>query len=167
MKRDVVYCGVIFLLLAAVCILMSRRPVPEVIETVRVDTVFYERPQPVGISDKLRPIRVPRFLFLKGKTDTVFVNNEQVYTDSVGIAIVRRTVEYADSNYRAVVSGPALGDYGPQLDRFEVYPRTVTRTQTVTKRPRFAVTAGPGVAYTPQGLQLTLGINAGFVLWSK
>lgn len=167
MKRDVVYCAVILLLLAAVGILMSRRPVSEVIETVRVDTVFYERPQPVRISDKLRPIRVPRFLFLRGETDTVFVNNEQVYTDSVGIAIVRRTVEYEDSNYRAVVSGPAWGDYGPQLDRFEVYPRTVTRTQTVTKRPWFAVTAGAGVAYTPQGLQPTMGINAGFVLWSK
>ncbi len=167
MKRDVVYCAVILSLLAAVVgILKYRRPVSEVIETLRVDTVFYGRPQPVGISDKLRPIRVPRLLFA-AFPDTVFVNKEQINTDSIDITIVRRIVEYADSNYRAVVSGPALGDYGPQLDRFEVFPRTVTRTQTVTKRPRFAVTAGPGVAYTPQGLQLTLGINAGFVLWSK
>lgn len=40
-----------------------------------------------------------------------------------------------------------------------------TMTHTVTKRNRFALTAGVGVGYTPQGLQPTAGVQVGVVLW--
>lgn len=44
--------------------------------------------------------------------------------------------------------------------------RVHTISQTVTKRNRFAVTAGIGGGYTPHGFQTAVGIQVGVVLWS-
>ena len=127
----------------------------------RIDTVFYERPQPVSFSDRLVTVSVPKMLF--APADTVV----QVVTagpDSVQMEIPVRTVEYRDSTYYARVVGPVVGPLTPRLDWIETYNRTITRT--VTNRNRFAVTAGVGVGYTPQGLQPTAGVQVGVVLWS-
>lgn len=130
---------------------------------VRIDTVFYERPQPVSFSDRLVRVNVPRLLF--APADTVVRIVEAVNsTDSVQMEIPVRTLEYRDSTYYARVSGPIIGNLAPRLDWIETYNRTITRT--VTKRRRFAVTAGVGVGYTPQGFQPTIGVQAGVVLWS-
>lgn len=143
--------------------LLGRRGVHT--ETVtRIDTVFYERPQPVGISDRLVRVNVPRLLFAPADT-VVRVVGAVPGADSVRMDIEVRTLEYRDSTYYARVSGPVVGSLAPRLEWIETYDRTVT--QTVTKRSRFAVTAGVGVGYTPQGLQPTVGIQAGVVLWSK
>lgn len=83
--------------------------------------------------------------------------------DSVRMFVELETRIYEDSLYRAQVSGPALGDLRPTLDWVQVYNRT--QIQTVTKRHRFAVTAGAGAAYTPQGFQPTVGLQVGVVIW--
>lgn len=130
---------------------------------VRIDTVFYERPQPYGFSEQLVTVNVPRLLF--APADTVVRVVEAVNgADSVQMEVPVRTVEYRDSTYYARVVGPVIGDLAPRLDWIETYNRTITRT--VTKRNRFAVTAGVGVGYTPQGLQPTIGVQAGVVLWN-
>lgn len=130
---------------------------------VRIDTVFYERPQPYGFSEQLVTVNVPRLLF--APADTVVRVVEAVNgADSVQMEVPIRTVEYRDSTYYARVVGPVIGDLAPRLDWIETYNRTITRT--VTKRNRFAVTAGVGVGYTPQGLQPTIGVQAGVVLWN-
>lgn len=85
--------------------------------------------------------------------------------DSVQIALEVQTRTYEDSLYRAQVSGPVVGELEPSLDWIEVYNRTQTITRTQTKRPRFALTAGVGAAYTPRGLQPTAGVQLGVVLW--
>ena len=141
--------------------LLGRRGVHT--ETVtRIDTVFYERPQPVNFSDRLVTVNVPRLLFVPADT-VVRVVEAGNGTDSVQMEVPVRTLEYRDSTYYARVSGPVVGTLAPRLDWIETYNRTVT--QTVTKRHRFAVTAGVGVGYTPQGFQPTVGIQAGVVLW--
>lgn len=136
-----------------------------VIRTVtRIDTVFYERPQSYGFSEQLVTVNVPRLLF--APADTVVRVVEAVNgSDSVQMEVPVRTLEYRDSTYYARVSGPVVGSLAPRLDWIETYNRTITRT--VTKRRRFAVTAGVGVGYTPQGLQPTIGMQAGVVLWAK
>lgn len=136
----------------------------EIRSEVRIDTVFYEQPQPVNFSDRLVTVNVPRLLFAPADT-VVRVVEAGNGTDSVQMEVPVRTLEYRDSTYYARVSGPVIGDLAPRLDWIETYNRTVT--QTVTKRNRFAVTAGVGVGYTPQGFQPTVGIQAGVVLWSK
>lgn len=131
---------------------------------VRIDTVFYKQPQPVNFSDRLVQVNVPKLLF--APADTVVRVVEAVNsTDSVQMEIPVRTLEYRDSTYYARVSGPVIGTLAPRLEWIETYNRTITRT--VTKRSRFAVTAGVGVGYTPKGLQPTIGVQAGVVLWSK
>lgn len=135
-----------------------------VIRTVtRIDTVFYERPQPYDYSVRLVRVNVPKLLF--APADTVVRVVEAVNgSDSVQMEVPVRTLEYRDSTYYARVSGPVVGSLAPRLDWIETYNRTITRT--VTKHSRFAVTAGVGVGYTPQGLQPTIGVQAGVVLWS-
>ena len=135
----------------------------EIRSEVRIDTVFYERPQPVNISDRLVRVNVPKLLFAPADT-VVRVVEAANGTDSVQIEIPVRTLEYRDSTYYARVVGPVIGDLAPRLDWIETYNRTITRT--LTKRNRFAVTAGVGVGYTPQGLQPTIGVQAGVVLWN-
>lgn len=136
----------------------------EIRSEVRIDTVFYERPQSYGFSEQLVTVNVPQLLF--APADTVVRVVEAVNgSDSVQVEIPVRTLEYRDSTYYARVSGPVVGNLAPRLDWIETYNRTITRT--VTKRRRFAVTAGVGVGYTPQGLQPTIGMQAGVVLWAK
>lgn len=130
---------------------------------VRIDTVFYERLQSYGFSEQLVTVNVPRLLFAPADT-VVRVVEAANGADSVQMEIPVRTLEYRDSTYYARVSGPIIGDLAPRLDWIETYNRTITRT--VTKRSKFAVTAGVGVGYTPKGLQPTIGVQAGVVLWN-
>lgn len=130
---------------------------------VRIDTVFYERPQPYGFSEQLVAVNVPKLLFAPADT-VVRVIEAESGADSVKVEIPVRTLEYRDSTYYARVSGPVVGTLAPRMDWIETYNRTITRT--VTKRNRFAVTAGVGIGYTPQGFQPTIGVQAGVVLWS-
>lgn len=127
----------------------------------RIDTVFYERPQPSDFSEQLVRVNVPKLLFAPADTVVRVVETED--GDSVQMEVPVRTLEYRDSTYYARVSGPVIGTLAPRLDWIETYNRTITRT--VTKRSWFAVTAGVGVGYTPQGLQPTIGVQAGVVLW--
>lgn len=133
-------------------------------ERMRVDTVFYERPQPSGFSGKLVSVNVPKLLFAPADT-VVRVVTVESGGDSVRIEVEERTVEYRDSTYYARVVGPVVGHLAPRIDFIETYNRTVT--QTVRKKPWFAVTAGVGAGYCQQGLQPFVGVSAGIVLWSK
>lgn len=130
---------------------------------VRIDTVFYERPQSYCFSEHLVTVNVPKLLFAPADT-VVRVVEAASGADSVQMEVPVRTLEYRDSTYYARVSGPVIGTLTPRLDWIETYNRTITRT--VTKHSRFAVTAGVGVGYTPQGFQPTIGVQAGVVLWN-
>lgn len=147
------------------------------IET-RIDTVYYERPQCVASNVRPRTVNVPRVLFapsVVAENATTVSCSENPNTsgnvseyptcssDSVQMQIEIETRVYEDSLYRAQVSGPAVGCYHPTLDWIETYSRTQTITRT--QRHRFAVTAGVGAAYTPRGIQPTVGVQVGVVLW--
>ena len=83
--------------------------------------------------------------------------------DSVTLDVAIEHREYRDSTYRAIVSGPVVGDIHPSLDFIETYNRTTTIT--VERPKRFAVTAGVGAAYTPKGFQPYVGVGVGVVIW--
>lgn len=78
----------------------------------------------------------------------------------VEIPIERKTYETED--YKATVEG-----WRPSLVSMEVYPKTVTRTITKVKTPRFSLTVGPGVGYDGKNFTPNVGVTLGFVLWSK
>lgn len=149
--------------------------IEDVLEMVVIDTVRYEVPMPHKSISRTVAVNVPRILFVerdsvvKESLTTESGNLSEIPTgsaDSVTMLVNVETRIYEDSLYRAQVSGAAVGTIHPTLDFIEVYNRTHYVTQTVTKRNRFAVTAGIGGAYTPQGFQPTVGIQVGIILWS-
>lgn len=186
MKRAAASLLICFLLAGAFWLgRRSVRPSIETVETVRVDTIYRDRP--VLVASTLRPvtISVPRLLFVQSDTTgtpavdidsiemgiprTADIDSIEMGTprtaDSVAVEILIETRTYRDSLLTAQVSGPVVGGYRPTLDWYEVYGRTWTVTNTVTKRNRFAITFGTGVAWTPEGIQLTVGAQVGVVLW--
>lgn len=133
-------------------------------ETTRIDTVFYPKPEPVRVlPPTFASVKVPRLLF--APRDTVFRTVIADGSDSIEIPVMVERKEYSDSTYRAQVSGPRIGTLGPSLDWIETYNRTTIQQQTITRRSRFALTAGVGAAYTPQGFQPYVGVGAGVILW--
>lgn len=136
--------------------LLGRRASrPEVVETVRIDTVFYERPQPVSVSDNVVTVDLPRLLFVAREPSAASITNQDTIQvtnqgrDSVQMQIIMRTLEYRDSTYYARVVGPVVGDITPRLDYIETYDKTITRT--VTYRPIFMLSAGAGTEYSASG----------------
>lgn len=142
------------------------RPPRTIIERqTRIDTVFYAKPEPMHIDVAHRTVTVPHLLFAPADTvvQTVVIAENR---DSVTLSVPVERREYRDSTYRAVVSGAVVGDIRPSLDFIETYNRTtVTTVQLSERRKYFAVTAGIGAGYTPQGLQPFVGISVGVVLW--
>lgn len=124
---------------------------PEIIERTdtvmvdRVDTFIKEKPVPIyhSIIDSV----------LVAVTDTI-VRNDTLY---IPLPIERKV--YADSTYKAVVSG-----YKPNLDSLWIYKTTryITVTNTV-EQPRskwgFGATLGPGLLVTKGG-EVRAGIGA-------
>lgn len=166
----------ILLLLLAGAFWLGRRsvlPAIETVETLRIDTVYRDRL--VSMASTFRPVtvNVPRLLFVQSDTTgTPAVDIDSIEpgipgtADSVAVEISIETRTYRDSLLTVQVSGPVVGGYRPTLDWYEVYGHTRTITNTVTKRNRFAVTAGAGVAWTPEGIRPTVGVQIGVVLWS-
>lgn len=127
---------------------------PEVVETTRIDTVFYERPKPISTSDITVGVNVPKLVFtrdtimLLGDSGNVASNvardsviKDYLNTDSLQMQVVVRTLEYRDSTYYARVVGPVIGSMSPRLDFIETYNKTVERMQLV--REPYAWEFGP------------------------
>lgn len=149
--------------------LLGRHSVDPIVETeVRIDTVFYPRPVATAVTRRPMTISVPRWIFAERVIHAEVLPDtaEVVTSDSVAVEVAVETHIYEDSLYRAQVSGPVVGTLAPSLDWISVYDRTRTVTQTVTRRNRFAVTAGVGAAYTDHGIRPVAGVQVGVVLWS-
>lgn len=120
-------------------------------EVVRVDTVVVEH-----IVEHITTQEVVRY-------DTIKERIVEVVHDSVIITLPIERKVYADSLYRAVVSG-----YNPNLDSITVYPRTtiVREVHNTFKRNPFycGVGAQVGFGITPKGWQpyAGVGISVGF-----
>lgn len=119
-----------------------------IVERVRVDTRFYERPTPFAAAERTLEVNVPRLLFAPSDT----VERTVVVGDSVPVTVTERTLEYRDSTYYARVVGPVIGSMSPRLDYIETYNTTTTTTQLL-KQPRntFLLSANAGFDYAKAG----------------
>ena len=153
---------------ALVCgFLLGRRtaaPVVEVAERIRVDTVYYDRPAAVRIDRRPATVSVPRLLFAGQPRTAEVAADATAGTMPAGVTTDAAAVTAPDS-VSVQVSGPVVGPLAPSLDWISVRDRTRTVTETVVRRHRFAVTAGVGAAWTPRGIQPTVGVQVGVVLW--
>lgn len=129
---------------------------PEIVERVRVETVFYERPQPFAVTERPVTVNVPRMLFAPADT----VDRTIVVGDSVQITVTERTLEYRDSTYYARVVGPVVGTLGPRLEYFETYNTTVERVQLVREPYDWEVGPVLGTWMTTDGSRVWAGAYA-------
>lgn len=140
------------------------------VERVRIDTVFYEKPKLFTSSVKYVSANIPHIIFMPSDTirESVIV---KVGADSSEMRLAIERKEYRDSTYFAVVSGPALGDYHPQLDWIETYNTTRTRTHISSKVKRWGigVTAGYGCfavdGTIKSGPTLSVGVSYHIFSW--
>ena len=177
MKRRIILIAALAVAFAVGWLLGGRAVRHGITETVRIDTVYYERPQPVSVSDKVATVDVPKFIFAR---DTVMLQadagnvacnvacNVASNVDSIPVQVTLRTLEYRDSSYYARVVGPAVGTLAPRLDHIETYNRTVVRT--VTERRRMTLSAGVGAEYSRAGwmssAELDFTVDMRFVMLS-
>lgn len=84
-------------------------PVPQIVEKVRTEYVYLP-------------------------ADTVYNDREIVRVDSVCVAVDVEKRVYSDSLFRAVVSGPTIGDLHPSLDDIEIYSKK--EVITIERQPK-------------------------------
>lgn len=121
---------------------------PHPADTVfRVDTVFHDRPVPVSsIPAGVELLPVGTLAQMQARIDSLLA--VQPDTAFVEIPVPIEVRQYADSTYRAQVSG-----WHPSLDWIEIYQKTQTITERIpdTRRWTWGVSAGPGVFIAPDG----------------
>lgn len=124
------------------------------------DTIRLEVPKPVRVY-------ITRYDTVKVSTPNDTVDSgatglELAPSGQVVVTVEQKT--YTTPDYTAVVEG-----WRPKLVSMEVYPKTVTIRETVTrlKAPRWAVTVGPGLGYDGSKIRPHVGVTVGWVLWSK
>ena len=177
MKRRIILIAALAVAFAAGWLLGGRAVRHGITETVHIDTIYYERPQPVSVSDKVATVDVPKFIFAR---DTVMLQADagnvasnvadfpDLKVDSIPMQVTLRTLEYRDSSYYARIVGPVVGTLAPRLDHIETYNRTVVRT--VTQPRRMMLSAGVGAEYSRAGwmprAELDFTVDMRFVMVS-
>lgn len=151
MNNILKYIGII-----ALCVLffvIGRWGVqPSVVRQVKVDTISIEKPIPYEVKVAER-VNVP--VYIKVPADTVYVTQ----TDSilVKVPVEMKRLEYQDEWYKAVVSGPAIGDMHPKLEDIDIYAKT--ETVTIEKsaplfRPYISACAGKNIVGVGGGVHI-------------
>lgn len=118
--------------------------------------IYYEKPQPIGSSHDFTTVSIPVLLFAPPDTVTqstvVGIDNDSI---QIQLAIERR--EFHDSTYRAVVSGPAIGEYRPTLDWIETYNTETIRTITTHDPYNWEIGPAVGVYAAKPGYGIWVG----------
>lgn len=123
----VVLFSILLLILLVITFILGRKSVdiPEAKTETRIDTVYKEKPVPY----KVETVET-KYVYLPSEPtppDTVYIDREIIVTDSVKVAIDIERKVYQDSTFRATVSGPRIGEYGPILYDISVYSKTETK----------------------------------------
>lgn len=133
---------------------------PEPVIETRVDTLIV---RDTIVAYKPVPVEVR-------VTDTVYVEVPVPAEDSVVyVPVTLEQREYGNSTYRAVVSGPAIDEYGPSLDTIEVYPETVviSKVEKITVEPsRWSIGIQAGYGASKDGLTPYIGVGVTYTLWA-
>lgn len=131
----------------ALAFLLGRKSVVIPPQEIQRDTIVFV--------DTIRiPHPVPREVI---KRDTILMPADTLTLhDTLFVELERETLSYADSLYRAVVSGVR-----PSLDLIEVYPRTIhtTETRIVKARPKVGIGIHAGYGASKDGLSPYIGVG--------
>lgn len=171
MKKDFAFCllsslsvGLFLVLFVAAATFLRRHErephalQPEVVRDTVRDTVRVAVP---AVHDSVVlgwvEVRAPRVKDTPWACTDADTLRASALKDSATVLLPMERKVYADSAYRAVVSG-----IGVRLDSMTVYPRTITVTHTLpSKTPRrWGVGVQAGVGLTPKGVQPYAGLGA-------
>lgn len=121
---------------------------PDVVEVerVEVDTIVMRE----VVADTIERVKV----VYRELPTTIVRNDTIVVHDTVRVAVPISRYTFSDSLYRCEVSG-----YDVELERMEVYPRTVYRTTTVAKPNRWGVGIQVGYGASKDGLSPYIGVG--------
>lgn len=152
--------SILLIILLIVTFILGRKSVdiPEAKTETRIDTVYKEKPVPY----KVETVET-KYVYLPSEPtppDTVYMNKETAIVDSVKVAIDIERKTYQDSTFKATISGPRIGDFGPNLDDISIYSRT--ETKIVEKPYPFLV---PYISFG--GGKDILGIGGGVTIKQK
>jgi hypothetical protein len=119
--------SILLIILLVITFILGRKSVdiPEIKTETKIDTVYIDNPVPY----KVETIKT-EYVYLPSEPsppDTVYMNKEIVKVDSVKVAIDIERKVYQDSTFKATISGPRIGNYGPILDDINIYSRTETK----------------------------------------
>lgn len=115
MKRDFVYIFAIIALVLGLVLAGSRCRKSETPIEHKPDTVLVEKIDTLVKEVERLVVRV----------DTVYIYVDTTYDEPLEVPVVNKT--YEDEDFKAVISGPSIGELAPNLDSFEVYPKTTTQ----------------------------------------
>lgn len=118
----------------------------EVKETIVRDTIIV-----------LKPTEIERRVV---DTMWVAVRDTIRQNDTLYVTLPREVKEYADTNYRAVISG-----YIPRLESIEVYPTTIYKTETKNINGKFGLGVQLGVGYCGE-IKPYIGIGISYNLFT-
>lgn len=165
--KDRIFYYIFFIVLGigsgiAFCTMFKGCSSSEYIDSTQSDTIRVS--DTIVIRDTVRIDKPTPYYVEVVRIDTI----AQIDTVTVTIPIERKT--YQNEDYRAIIEG-----YKPSLISMDIYRKTtlirdtiqINNTITRYKPPRWAVSVGPGVGYGPKGIQPYIGINVGYVIWSK
>ena len=136
---------------------LCRQKPPQIVVETRVDTLIYH--------DTLVTYK-PKYI-TKRVIDTMYVPLPvEDGKDTVYAPLPREEKVYADSTYRAVVSG-----YLPSLDTMEVFRKTVFIDKEVTKTvyvepSRWGIGVSAGYGLSKGGLSPYIGVGVQYSIWS-
>lgn len=119
--------SILLIILLVITFILGRKSVdiPEIKTETKIDTVYKEKPVPY----KVETVET-KYVYLPSEPtppDTVYMNRETAIVDSVKVAIDIERKIYQDSTFKAIISGPRIGNYGPNLDDISIYSKTETK----------------------------------------
>lgn len=125
--------SILLIILLIITFILGRKSVdiPEVTTETRWNTVHIEKPVPYKVGTTKteyrylpRIINIPIFIS-EPKIDTTY--NKTTEVDSVQVSVQIERKIYQDERYKAVISGPRIGDLSPILDTLDIYTKTETK----------------------------------------
>lgn len=123
----IVLFSILLIILLIITFILGRKSVdiPEFSTETKIDTIYKEKPVPY----KVETVET-KYVYLPSEPtppDTVYIDREVIIIDSVRVAIDIERKTYQDSTFKATISGPRIGNYGPNLDDISIYSKTETR----------------------------------------
>lgn len=101
-------------------------PKPETI--IQWDTVYKEKPVPYKVETKTKEyIYVPDTVNRKNTQQDVKQDSIPARQDSIPVVINIESKVYEDERFKAVISGPRIGEFSPNLDEINIYAKTETK----------------------------------------